>query len=73
VPIAQAAARALPVSVLTPEAVTAAGHGQRLMPGQVKDPHPTPSAWLDESGALIAIGTVESDGSGRVLRGFTRA
>ncbi|MDB4933142.1 MAG: tRNA pseudouridine synthase, partial [Labilithrix sp.] len=71
-PLARAAARALPVSVLTPEAVTAAGHGQRLMPGQVKDPHAAPSAWLDESGALVAVGTVEADGSGRVLRGFAR-
>jgi tRNA pseudouridine55 synthase len=71
-PIARAAARALPVSVLTPEAVKAAGHGQRLMPGQVKEPHAAPSAWLDESGALVAIGQVDADGSGRVLRGFAR-
>jgi len=72
-PIERAAARALPVSVLTAEGVTAAGHGQRLMPGQVTDPHATPSAWLDEAGALVAIGEVDPDGSGRVLRGFPRA
>ncbi len=71
-PIERAAARALPVSVLTAEAVTAAGHGQRLMPGQVRDPHATPSAWLDDAGALVAIGQVDPDGSGRVLRGFPR-
>jgi len=71
-PIGRAAARALPVSVLTAEGVTAAGHGQRLMPGQVLDPHATPSAWLDDAGALVAIGEVDPDGSGRVLRGFPR-
>ncbi len=72
-PIEQAAARALPVSVLSAEGVTAAGHGQRLMPGQVRDPHGAASAWLDEAGALVAIGEVDADGSGRVLRGFPRS
>jgi tRNA pseudouridine55 synthase len=71
-PIATAAARALPVSVVTPEGGIAAGFGQRLLPGQVRDPHAGPSAWLDEAGALIAIGAVDADGSGRVLRGFPR-
>jgi tRNA pseudouridine55 synthase len=72
-PIERAAARALPVSVLSADGVTAAGHGQRLMPGQVRDPHGTASAWLDEAGALVAIGEVDADGSGRVLRGFPRS
>lgn len=71
-PLATAAARALPVSVCTPEGVVAAGHGQRLMPGQLRDPHSAPSAWLDEAGALVAIGVVDPDGGGRVLRGFPR-
>ena len=70
--IARAALRALPASVLTEEGVRAAGHGQRLMPDQLRDPHATPSAWLDEAGALVAIGEVDPDGSGRVLRGFPR-
>ncbi len=69
-PVARAAARALPVSVLTPEGVRAVGFGQRLMPGQLRSPHGTPSAWLDPSGRLVAIGEVDSDGGGRVLRGF---
>lgn len=73
IPIARAAARALPVSVVTGEGVRAAGHGQRLMPDQLRDPHPVPSAWLDEGGALIAIGEVDPDGGGRVIRGFQRA
>jgi tRNA pseudouridine55 synthase len=72
-PIEHAAARALPVSVLSAEGVTAARHGQRLMPGQVRDPHGAASAWLDEAGALVAIGEVDADGSGRVLRGFPRS
>ncbi len=71
-PLASAAARALPVSVCTEEGVVAAGHGQRLMPGQLRDPHDVPSAWLDEAGALVAIGVVDPDGGGRVLRGFPR-
>ena len=72
-PLASAAARALPVSVCTEEGVIAAGRGQRLMPGQLRDPHDTPSAWLDEAGALVAVGVVDADGGGRVLRGFPRA
>jgi hypothetical protein len=28
-------------------------------------------AWLDASGALVAVGEVTGDGRGRVLRGFT--
>ena len=71
-PLDRAAIRALPVSVLTADGVRAAGHGQRLMPDQLRDPHSAPSAWLDESGALVAIGEVDADGGGRVLRGFPR-
>ena len=71
-PVADAARRALPVSVLTAGGVTAAGHGQRLMPDQLRDPHATASAWLDEAGLLVAIGQVDEDGGGRVLRGFPR-
>jgi tRNA pseudouridine55 synthase len=72
IPIDRAAMRALPVSVLTKEGVRAAGHGQRLMRDQLRDPHARASAWLDEAGALVAIGEVDPDGGGRVLRGFPR-
>ncbi len=71
-PMAEAARRALPVSVLSAGGVAAAGHGQRLMPDQLSDPHATASAWLDEAGQLVAIGQVDPDGGGRVLRGFPR-
>jgi tRNA pseudouridine55 synthase len=69
-PLARAAGRALPASVISDEGVLAARRGQRLMPHQIRDPHGAASAWLDEAGTLIAIGTVDSDGGGRVLRGF---
>ena len=70
VPLERAAARALPVSVVTDEGVRAAAHGQRLRPEQIADPHLRPSAWLDTTGRLIAIGEGERDGGARVLRGF---
>jgi tRNA pseudouridine55 synthase len=70
IPAARAAARALPVSVLTADGVRAAGFGQRLLPDQLRSPHPAPSAWLDEAGELVAVGAAEADGGGRVLRGF---
>lgn len=72
IPIERAAARALPVTVLTEEGVRAAGFGQRLMPEQLRAPDQGPSAWLDEAGALVAIGERDADGGGRVLRGFPR-
>ncbi|MDB4942808.1 MAG: tRNA pseudouridine synthase [Labilithrix sp.] len=73
VPVAEAAARALPTSTLTEEGVVFAGHGKRLLAEHLRDPHPGPSAWLDERGALVAIGELAEDGLGRVLRGFPRA
>jgi tRNA pseudouridine55 synthase len=64
-----AAAKALPVSILDADAVKAAGHGQRVPREHMRDPHDGPSAWLDESGRLIAVGELGPEG-GRVLRGF---
>ena len=72
-PVARAAARALPVSVLSAEGVIAAGHGQRVAAISLRDPHPGPSAWLDEAGELVAIGEADAEGVGKVLRGFLRA
>lgn len=65
-----AAARALPASRLTAEAVRAARDGKRLDPTHLTDPRPEPSSWFDEEGRLVAIGEVGADGFGRVLRGF---
>jgi tRNA pseudouridine55 synthase len=68
--VADAAARALPVSVLADAGVRAVLYGQRVAPEHIVDPHRTPSAWLDASRTLVAVGECEADGSGRVLRGF---
>jgi tRNA pseudouridine55 synthase len=68
--VTAAASRALPVTILDDAGVRAVSFGQRVAPAQMRDPHPCPSAWLDPSSRLIAIGECEPDGSGRVLRGF---
>jgi tRNA pseudouridine55 synthase len=68
--ITSAASKALPVSVLTEDGARAAFHGKRVSPDDVRDPHPTPSAWLDATGRLVAVGEVDAEGIGRVLRGF---
>lgn len=69
-PLATGAARALPVSILDEAGVRAAGFGQRIAPDQIRDPHRSPSAWLDEAGRLVAIGECDEAGAGRILRGF---
>lgn len=71
-PLANAASMALPVSRLTAQGVLFAGHGKRVAASDLEAPHPTPSAWLDAEGALVAIGEAAEDGTGRVLRGFPR-
>jgi tRNA pseudouridine55 synthase len=71
VPLAEAARRALPSSVLSEAGVAAAARGQRVLVSDVRDAHVAPSAWLDESGRLVAIGQIDAEqGAGRVLRGF---
>jgi tRNA pseudouridine55 synthase len=65
-----AAARVLPVVRLTAAGVTEARFGRTLERGLAhEDPSAGPTAWIDEDGALIAIGSFD-DGVGRVLRGF---
>ncbi len=68
--ISIAAGRALPVTMLDDAGVRAVSYGQRVAPEQMTDPHPGPSAWLDGSSRLVAIGECGPDGAGRVLRGF---
>jgi len=70
IPLARAAARALPVTVLDEAGVRAVSYGRRVAPEHMRDPHPCPSAWLDASERLVAIGERAPDGTGRVLRGF---
>lgn len=69
-PLDVAAKRALPVSVLDEAGVRAAGFGQKVARESIRDPHPSPAAWFDEAGKLIAIGELTSEGTGRVLRGM---
>lgn len=68
----EAACRALPVSKLSDLGVVMAGHGKKIPTTEIADPHPRPSAWLDPAGRLVAVGEVDAEGLGRVLRGFVR-
>jgi tRNA pseudouridine55 synthase len=70
IPLEIAASRALPVSTLSDAGVRAASFGQPVGAEDLRDPHPSPSAWLDAEGRLVAVGEVLPDGTGRVLRGF---
>jgi tRNA pseudouridine55 synthase len=72
-PLATAAARALPVAHLTPPATLDARAGRAVdptafTPALGEGPH----AWLDPEGALVAVGALEA-GVGRVIRGFRQA
>jgi tRNA pseudouridine55 synthase len=68
--VSAAAVRALPVTILDDAGVRAVSYGQRVLPEQMKDPHTCPSAWVDASSRLVAVGECGADGFGRVLRGF---
>jgi tRNA pseudouridine55 synthase len=71
IPLATAAARALPRVVLSATGVRDARFGRRVHLEDLEEsaPHGTPSAWLDSAGDLVAVGIVDDEG-GRVLRGF---
>jgi len=75
-PLASAAARALPVARLSELGARDARHGRHvsaaemdLADARAQVPH-TPCAWVDPAGVLVAVGQLEDDGRGRVLRGF---
>ncbi len=68
--IEDAAKRTLPFVVLDEAQTRDAGHGKKLVfAPELSVPA---IAWLDEAGALLAIGSIDAEGVGRVLRGFTR-
>jgi tRNA pseudouridine55 synthase len=75
-PLARAAARALPVVHLRGAGVDDARHGRLVAADAMTTADPrsgapgAASAWLDEAGALVAVGRREDDGRGRVIRGF---
>ncbi|MBX3219960.1 MAG: tRNA pseudouridine(55) synthase TruB [Labilithrix sp.] len=68
--VSEAAARALPVTVLDEAGVRAVSFGQRVAPEQMTSAHACASAWLDPASRLVAVGACGPDGWGRVLRGF---
>jgi tRNA pseudouridine55 synthase len=75
-PLARAAARALPVVRLSDSGARDARHGRHVLAADMdpagesaQAPH-APCAWLDSTGDLVAVGQIEDDGRGRVLRGF---
>jgi tRNA pseudouridine55 synthase len=76
-PLARAAARALPVAHLSPAGAVDARHGRPVAAdAMTPDGDSTlvsgaACAWLDEAGVLVAVGRIEEDGRGRVIRGFT--
>jgi tRNA pseudouridine55 synthase len=69
-PVARAASRALRVAQLTPAGTIDARHGRPVAPADIDSPGLGPHAWLDAGGQLIAVGEVDADGRGRVIRGF---
>jgi tRNA pseudouridine55 synthase len=70
IPLAEAAARALPVVRLTEDAATDARHGRPIALPSTTLEDAAPHAWLDGSGRLVAIGQTGADGRAKVLRGF---
>ena len=67
---AVAVARTLPVATLSAPGVVDARHGRRVAAEHLSAGCSGPAGWLDAEGALVAIGEVDPDGMGRVLRGF---
>ncbi len=72
-PLAHAAARVLPVAELAENGVIDARHGRPVRAEDIAASSrgaSVPRAWLDARGVLVAIGDMNEDGTGRVLRGF---
>jgi tRNA pseudouridine55 synthase len=69
-PVSRAAVRALRVAQLTPAGALDARHGRPVAPQDIDSPGLGPHAWLDAHGQLVAVGEVDADGCGRVIRGF---
>ncbi len=67
---AAAASRALPLARLTALGTEDARHGRRVPPEAIRAPCSGPCAWIDASGELVAVGELDDDGAGRVIRGF---
>lgn len=68
--LAEAAARCLPTARLSETGARDAGFGRGVRAEDLSPFADGPHAWLDEAGALVAIGQREGD-VGRVMRGFS--
>jgi tRNA pseudouridine55 synthase len=68
--VVDAASRALPVARLTAAGAVHAEHGRAVPPGDVAGASEGACAWVGPDGRLVAIGRVDEEGVGRVLRGF---
>lgn len=67
-PLAVAAARALPATLLSDAGARDARHGRPVALAELSRAVEGPAAWL-HAGALVAVGEIR-EGAGRVLRGF---
>lgn len=68
--LTEAARRAMPALVLDAGAVVEARHGKPVRHASITEGPEGPCAWLDEQGALVAIGARGPEGHGKVVRGF---
>jgi len=67
----RAATRSLPTARLTPAGARDAGFGRAVRVDDLGTGALGPHAWLSPDGRLVAVGAIEGDGAGHVLRGFT--
>jgi tRNA pseudouridine55 synthase len=70
-PLASVAARTLSVARLTPSGARDARCGRIVQHSDIAPITAGPCAWLDDQGALVAVGAVDADGRGSVIRGFS--
>jgi tRNA pseudouridine55 synthase len=70
-PLVEVAKRALPVARLSDEGARHARHGRAVPAEDIEAPGPGPCAWIAPGGELLAVGQIEDNGRGRVLRGFS--
>jgi tRNA pseudouridine55 synthase len=72
IPLADAAARALPVVRLTEVGVREARHGRAVPAAEMSGATEGAAAWMSPGGEVVAIGEVDNEGRGRVVRGINQ-
>jgi tRNA pseudouridine55 synthase len=71
--VTEAARRALPVVRLSASGVGHARSGRAVPPADIESTTALPCdacAWFDSADALVAVGSIDAQGAGRVIRGF---